>query len=192
MIDWLSQPWPWYVGGPLIGLVVPLLLLAGGKKFGLSTSFRQICAATVPGRIEYFRYDWRGGMWRLTLVLGIIGGAAIASIAFANPNPEIAISPATRSALEALGIRDFRGMVPGEFFSWAGLMSLPGFVMVVVGGFLVGFGTRYADGCTSGHAITGLSAFQLSSLIAVFGFFAGGLIATHLLLPVLFGGWSGG
>ncbi len=192
MIAWLSQPWPWYVAGPLIGLVVPLLLLAGGKKFGLSTSFRQICAATVPGQIEYFRYDWRRGMWRLTLVLGIIGGAAIASTAFANPSPEIAISPATRSALEALGIRDFRGMVPGEFFSWAGLLSLPGFVMVIVGGFLVGFGTRYADGCTSGHAITGLAHFQLSSLIAVLGFFAGGLIATHLILPALFRAWSGG
>lgn len=186
MIETLSQPWPWWVAGPLIGLIVPLLLLVGSKQFGLSTSFRQICAATAPGQIEYFRYDWKRGMWRLALILGIIGGAAIGATWLASPDPVIGISEATNSDLAALGITDFRGMVPSEFISWDGLLTLPGFVMVVVGGFFVGFGARYADGCTSGHAISGLSTFQFSSLIAVLGFFAGGLVATHLLLPLVF------
>ena len=186
MIETLSQPWPWWVAGPLIGLIVPLLLLLGSKQFGLSTSFRQICAATAPGQIEYFRYDWKRGMWRLALILGIIGGAAIGATWLASPDPVIGISEATNSDLAALGITDFRGMVPSELISWDGLRTLPGFVMVVVGGFFVGFGARYADGCTSGHAISGLSTFQFSSLIAVLGFFAGGLVATHLLLPLIF------
>ncbi len=186
MIETLSQPWPWWVAGPLIGLIVPVLLLIGSKQFGLSTSFRQICAATAPGQIEYFRYDWKRGMWRLALILGIIGGAAIGATWLASPDPVIGISEATNSDLVALGITDFRGMVPSEFISWSGLLTLPGFVMVVVGGFFVGFGARYADGCTSGHAISGLSTFQFSSLIAVLGFFAGGLVATHLLLPLVF------
>jgi uncharacterized membrane protein YedE/YeeE len=186
MIETLSQPWPWWVAGPLIGLIVPLLLLIGSKQFGLSTSFRQICAATAPGQIEYFRYDWKRGMWRLALIVGIIGGAAIGATWLASPDPVIGISEATNSDLAALGITDFRGMVPSEFISWGGLLTLPGFVMVVVGGFFVGFGARYADGCTSGHAISGLSTFQFSSLIAVLGFFAGGLVATHLLLPLVF------
>jgi uncharacterized membrane protein YedE/YeeE len=186
MIETLSQPWPWWVAGPLIGLIVPLLLLLGSKQFGLSTSFRQICAATAPGQIEYFRYDWKRGMWRLALILGIIGGAAIGATWLASPDPVIGISEATNSDLAALGITDFRGMVPSEFISWDGLRTLPGFVMVVVGGFFVGFGARYADGCTSGHAISGLATFQFSSLIAVLGFFAGGLVATHLLLPLIF------
>ncbi|MCK5411895.1 MAG: YeeE/YedE family protein, partial [Gemmatimonadetes bacterium] len=99
MIETLSQPWPWWVAGPLIGLIVPLLLLAGSKQFGLSTSFRQICAATAPGGIEYFRYDWKRGMWRLMLVLGIIGGAAIAATLLANPDPVVGISAATHADL---------------------------------------------------------------------------------------------
>lgn len=186
MIETLSQPWPWWVAGPLIGLIVPLLLLIGSKPFGLSTSFRQICAATAPGQIEYFRYDWKREMWRLALILGIVGGALIAATVLANPDPVVGVSQATHADLEALGIRDFDGLVPSEYISWGGLLTLPGFAMVVVGGFLVGFGARYADGCTSGHAISGLSTFQFSSLIAVLGFFAGGLVATHLLLPLLF------
>lgn len=188
MMRLLSQPWPWWIAGPLIGLIVPLLLLAGGRQFGLSTSFRQICAATAPGRIEYFRYDWKKELWRLVLIGGIVAGAAIAATLLASPSPVIDISAATRADLQALGIRDFDGFVPAEYISWKGLLTLPGFVMVVIGAFLVGFGARYADGCTSGHAISGLSIFQPSSLIAVLGFFAGGLVSTHLLLPLIFGG----
>lgn len=185
--DTLSQPWPWYVAGPAIGLLVALLLLTTGKGFGVSSSFQHVCAAVYPGRAEYFRYDWkRVGLWNLVFVTGMLAGGFVAGWVFANPEP-VAISGATRDALAALGIRDFLGLVPDDLIGWRALATLPGFVSVVIGGFLVGFGARWAGGCTSGHAITGLAGLQKASLVAVTGFFAGGLIATHMVLPVLLG-----
>ena len=186
MLELISQPWPWYVAGPLIGLMVPALLLAGGKLFGISSNLRHICAATLPGKLDYFRYDWkRAGGWNLTFILGVTLGGFIASTWLASPDPAIAISDATRSDLVGLGITDFSGMMPAELFNWSALATFPGFMLIVVGGFLVGFGARYAGGCTSGHAITGLADLQLPSLIAVIGFFAGGLIVTFFLLPLI-------
>lgn len=187
-MNFLTQPWPWYVTGPLIGLAVPAVYLYGGRKWGVSSSFRDICAATLPSRASYFDYSWRShGLWRLTMVLGMLIGGAIAGLAGST---DVAISEATRADLGALGITDFRGLVPAELFNWDALLSAPGVVMILMGGFLVGFGTRYANGCTSGHAISGLASFRLTSFVAVLGFFAGGLIATHLLLPLLLGGAS--
>jgi len=181
----LSQPWPWYVSGPLLGLVVPLLLLLAGREFGISSSLRHICAATWPGRAEYFRYDWRRtGLWNLAFVGGILLGGVIAGGLLANPEP-IAIAESTRTALTALGIRDFTGLVPDDLIGWSALLTLRGFVALVVGGFLVGFGTRYAGGCTSGHGITGLATLQPASMLAVAGFFAGGLFVTWVVLPWL-------
>ncbi|MDQ7040168.1 MAG: YeeE/YedE thiosulfate transporter family protein [Rhodothermus sp.] len=186
MLEWLSQPWPWYVAGPLIGLIVPLLLLIGGKSFGVSANLRHLCAAAFPTRLDFFRYDWkRQGLWNLIFALGILLGGLIAATLLASPDPYVQISEATRADLAALGITDFEGLVPSEFISWQGLTTLPGLVMVVLGGFLIGFGARYAGGCTSGHAIMGLADLQLSSLVAVIGFFIGGLITTYLLLPLL-------
>lgn len=183
----LSQAWPWYLAGPTIGLLVALLLLTTGKAFGVSSSFRHLCAATFPGRAEYFRYDWkRVGTWNLVFVLGMLVGGFIAGWLFANPEP-VAISTATRADLAALGIRDFDGLVPDDLIGWGALASFPGFVAIVLGGFLVGFGARWAGGCTSGHAITGLAGLQKASLVAVIGFFAGGLIVTYLVYPVLLG-----
>jgi uncharacterized membrane protein YedE/YeeE len=186
MLDFLTQPWPWYVAGPLIGLIVPALLLIGGKQFGISENLRHICAAAAPGKTPFFQYDWKAnGIWNLTFIVGVPIGAFIASTLLSSGDP-IAISQATRADLAALGISEFEGLAPADIFSFSGLASLKGFVMIVIGGFLVGFGSRYAGGCTSGHAISGLSDLQMPSLIAVIGFFAGGLIATHLLLPLLF------
>jgi uncharacterized membrane protein YedE/YeeE len=186
MTDFLTSPWPWYVAGPLIGLTVPLVYLYAGRKWGVSSTFRDVCAATVPANLEYFRYSWRNrGAWRLTMALGLIVGGFIAA---ATGPGEVAISAATRADLAALGLTDFSGVMPAELFSWGALTSLPGFVLIVGGGFLVGFGTRYANGCTSGHAISGLSALRVTSLVAVLGFFAGGLISTHILLPLILGG----
>lgn len=187
-MDLLTQPWPWYVAGPVIGLTVPLVYLYAGRKWGVSSTFRDVCAATLPRNLEYFDYSWRSrGAWRLTMVVGLIIGGLVASLTGAT---DVAISEATRADLSALGITDFSGLVPSEIFSWAGLATPAGVVLIVVGGFLVGFGTRYANGCTSGHAISGLSALRVTSLVAVLGFFAGGLIATHLLLPLILGGGS--
>lgn len=186
ILEAVSRPWPWYVAGPLIGLIVPLLLLAGGKSFGISSSFRDVCAATVPGRVEFFHYDWKASAWNLFFVLGILLGGVLAATVLAPPDPFVGISEATAADLRALGLRDLSGLVPSEVIGWAGLTTLPGMVMVVGGAFLVGFGARWAGGCTSGHAVTGLAGLQVPSLVAVAGFFAGGLVATHLLLPLLF------
>ena len=187
VVESLSQPWPWYVGGPLIGLFVPLLLFIGNRVFSVSSSLRHACAATCPGRAEYLNYDWKGtGLWNLFYVAGIALGGFIAGTALADPQP-FQLSETMRAEMSALGITAFDTIAPTEIFSWATLFSMPGLVMLVGGGFLVGFGARWADGCTSGHAIMGLSNLQLPSLIAVIGFFIGGLAATHLLLPLILG-----
>jgi len=185
MLDVLSQPWPWYVAGPLIGLIVPLLLVLSGKPFGVSSSLRHVCAATFPAGLAYFKYDWkRRGTWSLLFVTGIMLGGVIAALFLANPDP-VALSAATVQDLQGLGISDFNGLAPDDLFTWKALLTVPGFVAIVVGGFLVGFGARYAGGCTSGHAILGLATFQMPSLIATIGFFIGGLITTYLILPIL-------
>jgi uncharacterized membrane protein YedE/YeeE len=138
-----------------------------------------------PRKIEFFHYDWkRKHLWNLLFVAGIPIGGFLAAHWAGSQN--VAISEATRLALAKLGIHDFSGPAPIEVFTWSALLTVRGFVSVIVGGFLVGFGTAYAGGCTSGHAISGLADLQLPSLIAVIGFFAGGLIATHFILPLLF------
>jgi uncharacterized membrane protein YedE/YeeE len=183
-MDLLPQPWPWYVAGPIIGLCVPLLLVLGNRRFGISSNLRHICAAIAPAALDQFRYDWRRDAWNLWFLAGTVAGGFIAWQVLGIP--DIALSAATRDALTALGVQQFAGLAPADVFSWPGLTTVTGFVSVVVGGFLVGFGTAYAGGCTSGHAIFGLATFQLPSLVAVLGFFAGGLAATHWLLPLLF------
>jgi len=142
-----------------------------------------MCAATLPGKIEYLTYDWRKqGAWNLTMIAGVLAGGFVGGRLLSTPDDVVAISAATRSDLADLGVRDFSGMIPSDLFSFEALLSPAGFLIIVVGGFLVGFGARYANGCTSGHAISGLANLQLSSLLAVIGFFAGGLISVHFLL----------
>lgn len=185
MPDVIRDPLPWYIAGPLIGLAVPALLLLGNRLFGVSSSLRHICAAALPGRADFFRYDWkRAGGWNLALVLGFLAGAVIAATWLGGGGP-VAISAATRADLVELGVRDFSSIVPGELLSWQALLTPRGIVAAVAGGFLVGFGAAWAGGCTSGHGITGLATFQLPSLIAVIAFFVGGLAVTHLVLPLL-------
>jgi uncharacterized membrane protein YedE/YeeE len=184
VLDIIAQPWPWYVAGPLIGLFVPALLLLGNRQFGISSNLRHLCAAISPGRIEFFRYDWQStGLWNLAFLAGILAGSAIASRLLGTP--DVAITPETRATLAALGVRDFSGLVPSDVFSWSSLLTLRGAALIVGGGFLVGFGTAYAGGCTSGHAISGLAVFERASLLAVMAFFAGGLLGTYVLLPLL-------
>lgn len=186
-IQLFTDPWPWYVAGPLIGLFVPALLLAGNKMFGVSSNLRHVCAAALPGRVEFFRYDWRrDGGWNLIFAVGIFLGGAFAAH-FLDGGAGVQLSPDARQSLAALGVHDFTGLVPRELFHWGALTTWQGLVMIVGGGFLIGFGTAYAGGCTSGHAISGLADLQLPSLVAVIGFFAGGLISTWLILPRLLG-----
>lgn len=182
----LRGPWPWYVAGPALGLVVPILLVFGGRRFGLSSSYRHLCAiAHVPA--SYFRYDWRReGAWNLLLIAGIAIGGTLGGVVLGDPSP-LRVTEATTRALEALGVTVDGGFAPASIFSVAGLGTPAGIVATSVGGFLVGFGARWAKGCTSGHAIMGLAELQPASAIAVAGFFAGGLAATHLLWPLLLG-----
>jgi uncharacterized membrane protein YedE/YeeE len=184
-IELLRKPWPWYVAGPLIGLTVPVLLLLGNKSFGISSSLRHICAAVIPANIPFFQYDWKKGIWNLFFVGGITLGGFVATFWLSNPD-QIVISASTQQALAQLGVTDFRGLMPLDLFSVQNILSLKGLIFMILGGFLVGFGTRYAGGCTSGHAIMGLSNLQWPSLVATISFMIGGFACTHLLFPVLF------
>ena len=183
-IEWLKQPWPWYIAGPLIGLTVPLLLLIGNKSFGVSSSLRHICAVLVPANIKFFKYDWKKEIWNFFFVAGIIAGAITAAQILANPDP-IEVNPRLVTELAGYGITDNSNLLPEELFSWKSLFSIRGLVMLIGGGFLVGFGARYAGGCTSGHAIMGLSNLQWPSLVATIMFMAGGFLMANVILPVI-------
>lgn len=185
MIHWLQQPWPWYVAGPLIGLSVPLLLVMGNKRLGISSSLRHICAACIPGKIPFLQYNWKQQRWNLYFVLGILIGGFLAGYVFANPHP-VAVSQHTQAMLQHWHIQQGAGLMPEQWFNWHQLLSWQGLMLTVVGGFLVGFGTRYAGGCTSGHGIFGLSSLQWPSLVATASFFLGGIISAHWILPLLF------
>ncbi|MBN8677997.1 MAG: YeeE/YedE family protein [Chitinophagales bacterium] len=184
MIETLSKPWPWWAAGAIIGLIVPALLILGNKHFGLSANLRHACAACFPANIKFFKYEWRKEVWNFFFVGGIIAGAIIASTVLANPEP-IQVAPELAEEIKAYGITDFSSMIPTQLISWESLFSLRGFIMLVFGGFLVGFGSRYAGGCTSGHAIMGLSDLQWPSLIATIFFMAGGFIMANLILPYI-------
>ncbi|WP_420153664.1 YeeE/YedE family protein [Siphonobacter sp.] len=184
-IDWISQPWPWYVAGPLIGLTVPALLLLGNKSFGISSSLRHVCAACLPAKVPFFHYDWKKEAWNLFFVGGVFLGGILAT-QFLENTQAFKLAPATQAALRAYGIKDFSGLMPADLFAPQNLFSLKGLFFFVIGGFLVGFGTRWAGGCTSGHAIMGLSNRQWPSLVATCCFMVGGFTMTHLFLPYLF------
>jgi len=183
-MELIKQPWPWYVAGPLIGLLIPALLLLGNKTFGVSSTLRQVCAACVPANISFFKYDWKKESWNLIFAAGIIIGGFIAAYLLSNPG-YVNINPSTKALLQQEGIKDFSGLLPQDVFSFGQLFTLRGFVFIVVGGFLVGFGTRYAGGCTSGHAIMGLSSLQWPSLVATCCFMIGGIVMTWFILPYL-------
>lgn len=183
-IQWLKHPWPWYVAGPLIGLMVPALLLLGNKKFGISSSLRHICAVVIPANISFFKYDWRKEIWNLFFVAGIVIGAAIA-VSFFSDHAPVQVNEKLVAELTGYGIHDYNHLGPTDLFNWSNLLTLKGFIIMVVGGFLVGFGTRYAGGCTSGHSIMGISNLQWPSLVATTCFMIGGFIAANLLLPFI-------
>jgi uncharacterized membrane protein YedE/YeeE len=163
MANLITEPWPWYIAGPIIGLFVPALLLLGNRQFGVSSNLRHLCAAVAPGGVDYFQYDWRRtGLWNLAFLLGImVGGFLVAGL----------LGPLS--------------LVPLDVFNWSSLLTARGFILMVIGGFLVGFGTQYAGGCTSGHGVMGLATFQPASLVAVLGFFVGGVFCTYVILPML-------
>lgn len=183
-MDLLYKPWPWYIAGPVIGLTIPVLLILGNKKLGISSTLRQLRAACYPAKLPLLNYDWKRDSWNLYLVSGVLIGGFIGGKLLANPNP-INISAHTVEYLKSLGLSDPQGLMPKELFSWHSLTTIKGILLMIVGGFMVGFGTRYARGCTSGHGILGLSALQWPSLVATLSFFIGGILFNHYVLPVI-------
>lgn len=183
-IEWIKQPWPWYVAGPIIGLTVPLLLILGNKSFGISSSLRHVCAAFVPANISFFKYDWKKEVWNLFFAGGIVIGGILTALYLSNPEA-VKMDPRLVSTLAGFGITNAEGLVPKDLFNWENLLTAKGIILMIGGGFLVGFGTRYAGGCTSGHAIMGISNLQIPSLIATCCFMIGGIVFANFVLPLI-------
>jgi len=184
--EFVSQTWPWYVAGPIIALTM-FLLLYFGKEFGVSSNLRTMCSIGGAGKVsDFFKIDWKNQLWNMTFVVGgLIGGYIAANFMSGSEGNLAHISDATVADLQALGMDVKQGAIPmvPEFLNWNTASS---WAILLSGGFLVGFGARYGGGCTSGHAISGLSNLQLPSLIAVIGFFIGGLAMTFLIFPLIF------
>lgn len=184
-MDFLQQPFSWYIAGPLIAVNL-FLLLYFGQRFGVSTGMKTTCAALGAGKtIPFFNYNWKNEAWLLMYLAGSIIGGLIA-VEFMNAGAPVEVSEKTAAALRALHIEANHSFEPAEIFAVQQLLTLKGWAILLGGGMLIGFGTRWANGCTSGHAISGLSDFQLPSLVAVIGFFIGGLVMTHFFIPLIF------
>lgn len=184
VFDLLRKPWPWYIAGPLIGLSVPLLLLAGNKMLGISGTLRQVCAMCFPANIPFLKYNWKDQLWNLFFAAGLLLGGFTGGVLL-KPVTPLPLAESTKQELASLGISYNENLLPAEIFSWSGLLTWQNLVIVIGGGFLVGFGTRYAGGCTSGHGISGLSTLQWPSLVAVLIFFASGILTANFILPLL-------
>ncbi len=184
IFEFLRQPWPWYIAGPVIGLMVPLLLLAGNKMLGISSTLRQVCAMCFPGNVPFLKYNWKGQLWNIFFAVGLLLGGFIGGVIL-KPRISMPLSSATLHTLSGYGISPQENILPVEIFSWAHLFTWQHLLIVVGGGFLVGFGTRYAGGCTSGHGIFGLSTLQWPSFVAVALFFISGILTSNFLLPLL-------
>ena len=182
----IVNPWPWWFSGLMITFIMYLLLFFG-KSFGMSSNLRTMCSIGGGRLVDFFKFDWKAQIWNLVVAGGAMIGGFI-FIQFINPNPTVDISPETIASLKEININVVAGNVshfPEEIFSWHNLFTFQGIMFIVVSGIFVGFGTRYAGGCTSGHAISGLSNLQIPSLIAVVGFFAGGLLMVNFILPYI-------
>ncbi|MDO6597431.1 YeeE/YedE thiosulfate transporter family protein [Oceanihabitans sp. 2_MG-2023] len=184
-MEFFLQPWPWYISGFLIACTMLLLLLMG-KKFGMSSNLRTFCSICGAGKAsDFFRFDWKMDSWNLLVVLGAMLGGFVASH-YLSTSEMPAVSEATKVSLASINIATENQYLPVELFSISALSDIKTIFILIIGGILIGFGARYAGGCTSGHAISGLSNLQLPSLIAVIGFFIGGLVMVHLVFPLIF------
>lgn len=185
MIELIRQPWSWWFSGLVISSIM-FLLLFFGKSFGFSANLRTICAIGGAGGVsKFFDFNWKAQTWNLVFLVGAILGGFITR-EFLSTGEAVQLSEATIKDLQNLGFAAPTSIQPNELFSLESLLSLKGFLILAIGGFLVGFGSRYAGGCTSGHAISGISDLQIPSMIAVVGFFIGGLVMTWFIFPLIF------
>ena len=185
-MDWIYEPWPWYISGPMIALIMFLLLMVG-KNFGMSANLRTICTICGAGnKADFFKFDWKKQRWNLIVLVGAVIGGFIGSHIL-TIDTTVAINPETISDLKTMGFNSAgKAYLPKELYDLSALTDLKSLSILAIGGLLVGFGARYAGGCTSGHAISGLSDLQVPSLLAVIGFFIGGLIMIHIFFPLIF------
>lgn len=185
-MDWILEPWPWYISGPLIALIMFILLYAG-KFFGMSSNMRTLCTiAGADKTSSFFKIDLKAQRWNLLVMIGVAIGGFLSSN-FLTISEAPGINEKTISKLNNLGIHSAgESYVPTELYGNQ-IFSEPKIItLLLLGGLLVGFGARYAGGCTSGHSISGISNLQLPSLIATIGFFAGGLLMVHFIFPLIF------
>ena len=187
MMHWIYEPWPWYIGGIFIATTLVLLLFMG-KTFGFSSNLRTMCSMMGAGKTcDFFCFNWKAQTWNLLFLVGTILGGYIAYHFLSADSAAIPLGETTIEKLNTLGFESAgKTYLPTELYGTTSLWSFKTIALLVLAGFFVGFGSRYAGGCTSGHAITGLSNFQLPSLLAVVGFFIGGLIMVHLIFPFIF------
>jgi len=185
-MDWIYDPWPWYIAGPMIALIMFLLIMVG-KSFGMSSNLRTMCTICGAGKkANFFNFNWKSQRWNLIVALGAIIGGYIGSH-FLSDDIAVDINPNTVSNLQEMGFNSAGiAYLPTELFDLNAITDIKSLVILAIGGLLVGFGSRYAGGCTSGHAISGLSELQLPSLIAVIGFFIGGLTMIYFIFPLIF------
>lgn len=181
----ILAPWPWYVSGPLITLIMGALIFCG-ERFGMSSNLRTLCSIGGGAKFSnFFDFNWRAQIWNLVVVAGAILGGFFAAN-YLSVDTIVDLNSSTVQALNEFGMQGVgETYLPPSIFSWDSIFTIKGFSILAIGGFLVGFGARYAGGCTSGHAISGLSNLQIPSLIAVVGFFIGGLLMTHFILPLI-------
>lgn len=182
----LFQTWPWYISGFVIAIIM-LTLNYFGKVFGMSSNLRSMCSIAGAGKyVSFFDYDWKAQRWNLLVIIGAMLGGYVAVHFMSDPS-NVTLNPKTIAQLSQMGIDAPNGkLVPNVLFGKAAFQSPKMIVILIVGGILIGFGSRYAGGCTSGHAISGMSNLQIQSLKAVIGFFLGGLVMSHFILPLLF------
>lgn len=185
MLHFITQPWSWWFSGFVIATIM-FTLLYFGQSFGFSANLRTICTIAGAGKkVKFFNFNWKSQLWNIVFLVGAVAGGFIARYFMSSDTP-IALSEATLQTLSSYGFAAPQGAQPDELYSWSSVFTLKGFMVLAAGGFMVGFGSRYAGGCTSGHAISGLSDLQIPSLVAVIGFFAGGLLMTHLIFPLIY------
>ncbi len=182
----LFQTWPWYVSGFLIAAIM-LTLNYFGKVFGMSSNLRTLC--TIAGAdkcADFFKFDWKTQGWNLVVLLGAMIGGYVAVHFMSDPS-NVSLNPQTVEQLARMGIDAPNGkLLPTALFGNDVFTSPKIIAILLIGGVLIGFGSRYAGGCTSGHAIAGMSNLQKQSLKAVIGFFVGGLVMSYFILPLIF------